>query len=422
MRSIEGVQSNNRWLGPARLLALIFMVINLTIFIAGAIIILPYATRHPNEFTAYSWTPDQMNHILSRIGMSIEWWIGYQWITSLIGGAIFFILAALILVRKNTDWFGIYVSITFVLFAGAVSGYGNAFAAEHPELLKILTPLGVLAWPMFFVMFYLFPDGHFRPRWTRWATVAMALVFGIVFFVYSGNQPPVLYILVILVLLLIGVGSQIYRFRKVSNPLERQQTKWVVLAIILWAGTLVLALIPLTMPRMVDPNSPMALLLISISALSSIVIILVPLSIGFAILRYRLWDVDIIIRRTLVYGALTASLATIFFGGVALLQQVFGRLTGVGNSPVAIVISTLAIAALFNPLRINIQKSIDRGFYRRKYNAQQILEIFARSARNETDLDNLTAELVRVANETMQPELVSLWLRPSSDRSVRTKT
>jgi hypothetical protein len=412
LKSTAGIQSKNQWLPLARLLALIFILFNITIFIAGAVVFLSFATRHPSEFTAYSWTPDQMNHILSRIGISIEWWIGYQWITSLIGGAIFYILAAMIFVRKSTDWFGIYVSITFVLFAGAVSGYGNAVAAEHPELLKILTPLGVLAWPMFFIMFYLFPDGHFRPRWTRWATVAMMLIFGFVLFVYGGNQPPAPYILSLLILLVIGVGSQIYRYRKVSNAVERQQTKWVVLAIILLVGTLALAMIPLVLPGATDPNSPMALMLIGISAFSSIVFSLIPLSIGFAILRYRLWDVDIIIRRTLVYGLVTVTLGLVFFGGVALLQQVFGRLTGVENSPVAIVISTLAIAALFNPIRIRIQNGIDRRFYRRKYDAQKMLAAFAQSARNETDLDDLTAGLVGVVKDAIQPARVEIWIKP----------
>jgi hypothetical protein len=140
---------------------------------------------------------------------------------------------------------------------------------------------------------------------------------------------------------------------------------------------------------------------------------LVPLAAGIAILRYRLYDVDVVINRALVYGALTVSLALVYLGGVAVLQGLFRALTGQASS-LAVVASTLAIAALFSPLRRRLQGLIDRGFYRRKYDAARTLASFSDRLRDETDLDGLGGDLVAVVRETVQPEHASLWLRPAA--------
>ena len=138
----------------------------------------------------------------------------------------------------------------------------------------------------------------------------------------------------------------------------------------------------------------------------------VPVSMGVAILRYRLYEIDLIINKTLVYGSLTAILALVYFGSVTFLQYLFSLLTGRANT-IAIVATTLAIAALFSPLRRRIQGFIDRRFYRRKYDAARTLEAFGAKLRDETDLERISEDLVEVVNETMQPANISLWLRPT---------
>ena len=145
--------------------------------------------------------------------------------------------------------------------------------------------------------------------------------------------------------------------------------------------------------------------------LTFIPVLLVPLSVAVAILRYRLYDIDLLINRALVYGTLTGILALIYVGGVISLQSIFRTMTG-QDSDMAIVASTLAIAGLFQPLRRRIQAVIDRRFYRRKYDTQRTLAAFAATLRDETDLERISADLLGVVEETMQPEHVSLWLRP----------
>jgi hypothetical protein len=184
---------------------------------------------------------------------------------------------------------------------------------------------------------------------------------------------------------------------------ERQQVKWL-----LYAATLLSVAGLLTLSIASIGTGWAGLVLITVGFLA------VPVAIGVAILRHRLYDIDILINRTLVYSALTVALILAYVGSIVLFQGIFRALTGQG-SQLAIVASTLAIAALFTPLRHRIQSFIDRRFYRRKYDAARTLEAFSAKLRDETDLDALNAELVGVVRETMQPSHVSMWLHPDPE-------
>ncbi len=202
----------------------------------------------------------------------------------------------------------------------------------------------------------------------------------------------------------LAVVAMSLSYRASRDTATRQKIRWVVYAtVVSGGGALVLWIFPADILR--HP-------LLSTNALG-LLLLPFPLGIAVAILRYRLFDIDLLIKRTLVYGTLTGILALVYFGLVIGLQSLFHWITGqVSQSPVAIVLSTLAIAALFQPLRRRIQAIIDRRFYRRKYDAARIVEAFSATLRSEVDLSQLSGHLLNVVQDTMQPTHVSLWLRP----------
>ena len=263
----------------------------------------------------------------------------------------------------------------------------------------------------------LFPTGRLPSiRWRPFAWVSGALISGGVVWSsvispdvgFSGPPSPIQ----LSVLLLGGVAAaSLVVGRRGARGVERQQIKWL-----LYVGPIffVVSGLHIGFYYFWLPEGSWGLwaiyLLVVIGGLSG------PIAIGVAILRYRLYEIDLIVNRTLVYGSLTVLLVALYFGGIVVLQRVFVALTG-QQSTLAVVASTLLIAALFTPLRRRIQSFIDRRFYRNKYDARKTLEAFSAKLRDQTDLDALKADLVVVVRETMQPTHVSLWLRPTTEES-----
>ena len=210
---------------------------------------------------------------------------------------------------------------------------------------------------------------------------------------------------IVYTLALVAMSSLVVRLRR-SKGVERQQVKWFAYAVVVLAISAILAYV-------VSETMGIRWLGWISSVLVIVGVVGLPVAVGIAILRYRLYNIDIIINRTLVYGTLSAILVSLYVGSIVVSQGILRALTGQG-SQLAVVASTLAVAALFNPLRHRIQSFIDRRFYRRKYDARRTLEAFSAKLRNETDLDALSNALVDVVSETMQPAHVSLWLRPEA--------
>jgi hypothetical protein len=329
---------------------------------------------------------------------------------------VWFAVGALIFLRRSDDRMALLTSLFLVAF-GTVTvdpAAADALVSTQQAWRLPVEAVQIIGEVCVVLFFLLFPGGRFVPRWTRW----LAIVF--IAFQVSRDLFPDLYagspaLRMVSVAAFSGmvvslVWSQTYRYRNASSEDQRRQARWVVFGTALGvAGTFPFRL-PLDL-SLLDGDTPFVLLVLK--AGFAVSFLLVPLSIGAAVLRSRLFDIDVVINRTLVYGSLTATLVAVYFGGIVVSQRLFVVLTG-ERSTLAVVASTLLIAALFNPLRRHTQSFVDRRFYRRKYDAAKTLAAFNARLRDETELDTLSGDVLGVVRETVQPAHVSMWLRPEA--------
>ena len=337
-------------------------------------------------------------------GSDAVWSIALSGVSAFVWVAI----GVLLFWRKSDNWMALLVALMLVVQgADSLSGVVSVSTEAGQVAAHVLE---FLAFLLLFLVFCLFPNGRFVPHWIGWLVVGFLPVLLLSTFPILPFQQ--LWMLVWYGFLGGGVLAQLYRYRWGSSPMQRQQTKWVVLGVgVVFSVEFGLFLAFLLVPSLGPTGSLPPWLL---EALSNTVPALIPLSFGLAILRYRLWDIDVLINRVLVYGLLTALLTVVYFSSVTLLQFLLRGLIGQAlQDQWAVVGSTLAIAALFQPVRRRIQRSIDRRFYRRKYDAARTIAAFSSTLRHEVDLDQLGEELVAVVQETMQPSHISLWLRPT---------
>ena len=361
-----------------------------------------------------------------------------------VGFGAFAVVGALLVAKRPSNLIGWIMAAVALMVA--IFNAGGAYATYvmttrgQPDALAVVGAWTansywflMLALSLFYLPL-LFPDGHLPSR--RWLPVAVVAGIAMLGFVlpraladtlpvneapgYRIDNPigiegpgpienlPIFGVLLngLLVIAFVGVAaSVVVRFRR-SRGVERLQLKWFVyVTVVLVGGSILASVIGVaTGLRWLEQFS---------FVLSMLALVCLPIAVGIAILRYRLYDIDLLINRTLVYAPLTAMLVLVYLGGVVSLQYAFRVLTGQG-SQIAVVASTLAIAALFNPLRRRVQAFVDRRFYRHKYDAAKTLAAFSARLRNETDLDALCDDLTSLVRETMQPEHVSLWLHPDT--------
>ena len=347
---------------------------------------------------------------------------------------VFAIVAALIVSRqrRNTIGWVLMVVVGAFVVGTPLETYTEQVAPSSPAPTAVLLLVVwfsnwnwlLLIFPLLFILL-LFPNG--RPPTSRWRWVGVAAIVWAALFVLVATlsrrlttpglslDNPIgtlgkgtvellasVWIVGLLLLLAACASALFVRYRRAKDT-EREQIKWLLYA----CAVFVVVYVGGTIGEVAGSNSVGGHIW---GILFGLCLVMLPAAIGIAVLRYRLYEIDVVINRTLVYGSLTALLVTVYFGGVVGSQFVFRALTG-GESQLAVVASTLAIAALFNPLHRRIQSFIDRRFYRRKYDARKTLEAFSVKLRDETDLEALNDELVGVVRETMQPAHVSLWLR-----------
>jgi len=342
--------------------------------------------------------------------------IVYNLIFSLFPTVVWIVFGGILFLRKSDDWMVCLFSLALIIL-GVCTLTDNLIFDINQQSIN-----GPLVWQFAPLSLYLlktefdllslalFPNGRFVPGWTRWVLFIFP-VYTIVYLVLPVMHLPgwTIFNNPVNAILWWGcegslIAMQIYRYARRSGPIERQQTKWILFSLVV-----------LLIVDVLNTYIPIFLLkpgLYAVSTgISNYIVLVLPISLTIALLRYRLWEIDTIINRALVYGLLTTLLALTYIGLIFTLQSILQGFLKPNNG-VVIVVSTLAVIALFQPLRKVLQNFIDRRFYRQKYNANKILATFSTSLREEVDLIQLHEHLVTVVEQSMQPTHVSLWLRP----------
>ncbi len=422
-RSKVDTRLHGPWLVIARLVWLAITAVYLLLFVVNFPLYLRTLQTVCRSAACPDWQPVPATvPALQHIGLSLASYTALSVTLTIISTLLWVGIGLFMFWRKSDEWIILLFSLQAV--TQGINGPTGVLQPlqQSPSIwqgpVQVVSVLNLI---LLWLVFALFPNGHFVPRWMRWVVLVFLALGGIGFLIpamqnYGPLQGGFFFFTAIILL-----AGQIYRYRRVSTPVERQQTKLVVFSFVV----VILVQIGFVIPLFIFPSlsQPGSLYPILNDTVDVLILLIAPPSIAISLLRYRLWEIDLLINRTLVYGVLTVSLALVYAGLIIGLQSLVHLLTGtISEQPLVIVASTLAIAALFQPLRHRFQAYIDRRFYRRKYDAARTLAAFSATLRNEVDLTQLSEHLIAVVEETMQPAHVSLWLRKTEqEEKSRTK-
>lgn len=411
---LPDLQLRGIWLHLARGTWLIFLGAELVITIIS-LFVSPSSDLAICPFPSNCAITPATAQALHLSGIAPAVYVIYNLVLGLLQMLVFLGVGGLLFLRKSREPLALAISFAYVILG--LSSIINE--STYPPAVVFGYIYALFALPAIGYFLLTFPDGRFMPRWSL-ALAALWLIQTILFELPGQLNIAVWPAPLFIAELLLTYGGTlivlIYRYTRVFSYTQRQQAKWLVFGLGGFAIVNVLySIIGGLFPGLSSPASPYQL---ANGTLFSLMFLMLPVSVGIAILRTRLWDIDVIIRRTLLYAILTVILALIYAGMVLGVGTLLRDWLGLGQqNPLVIVGSTLVLAALFQPLRHGLQQIIDRRFYRSKYVAASTLHNFSTTLRSEIDLTELSERLVTVVQETMQPSFVSLWLRPSQERT-----
>jgi hypothetical protein len=352
----------------------------------------------------------QQAQLLTQAGIPLTAYVVIALVTTLLAVLISATMAGVLFWRRSHDLMALIAAYVIVVLPTSVALMPGPTVTTYIQTTAFTLPPigdylinGILSGAIL-GLFLLFPSGRFVPRWS-WAWLIGFVVFTTTNFALPDPQTA---LAPVWIAFFAGTAASIaYRYWRVSIPVERQQTKWVSLGFVIFMVIISAYWIPSFTAIGSTLYQPFAYIAYQL------ILPVVPLSFFIAIQRYRLYDIDVLIRRTLLYGSLTVILVAIYVVGVVGAQTLLTRIVGASaeQPPILIVVTTLLIAALFQPLRNFLQQAIDQRFYRTKYDVEYTLATFGAALRSDVDLDRLQVDLVTVIEETMQPEHASLWLR-----------
>jgi len=409
-RGASNTLLSGRWLAIARVVWVLVFVAMLAAFFIQIPYYLAFMSRACPDTCGFT---TQQEAALASIGISLD---VFAWIAlscTLVISLISVVLALILFWRRSNDWMAMLVALFLVGYPIMNNGTtGNLPTDIPPSLWVLLQVLTFPVWIIYAATFMLFPSGRFAPHWT-WILFIFWSIWGQLISLTPDLFEGILFLGYPL-FVITTIIWQVYRYRHSSTPVQRQQTKWAIAGLfaVLVANQL------FWLPSGFTPLGQ-TLYMPASFLFYQLVILALPITFFIAIQRNRLYDIDTIINRALVYGSVTVVLAAAYAGCIIAFQAISRTLVpipGGPDEPITIVISTLLIAALFQPLRRRVQRAVDRRFYRTKYDARKAVEAFGKTLRQEVDIASFRERLLTVVQQTMEPAHVSLWLKDPSPR------